>query len=235
MLFILTALGSYGDVHPMVGLGSSLAARGHRVKIVTNPYFADIVATAGLEMVPLGTRDEYVRLSRHPDLWHPIRGPKLVLTYASAQKLRPLYELLSENYLPDATVFCAHAMDLASRVAGEKLAAPVASIVYAPGLLWTLHDSPRIKGALLGPTVPRWAKRLQYWMSDKLFIHRLLAPPLNELRSHLGLAPVDRIFSRGLFANDLVLCLFPDWFGPSQPDWPPNVVTVGFPLWDSPG
>jgi rhamnosyltransferase subunit B len=115
------------------------------------------------------------------------------------------------------------------------LAAPVASIIFAPGLLWTLHDSPRLKGALLGPTMPRWVKRLQFWVSDKMFVHPLLAPQLNELRRYLGLAPVNRIFSRWLFASDLVLGLFPDWFGPPQPDWPPNVKMVGFPLWDTPG
>ena len=59
--FLITALGSYGDVHPMVGLGSALVARGHRVKIVTNPYFEDVVTGAGLELVPLGTREDYVR------------------------------------------------------------------------------------------------------------------------------------------------------------------------------
>ena len=79
--YILTALGSYGDVHPMVGLGSALAARGHRVKVVTSPYFEEVVVGAGLGMLPLGTREEYVQLSQHKDLWHPIRGPKLVLTY----------------------------------------------------------------------------------------------------------------------------------------------------------
>jgi rhamnosyltransferase subunit B len=232
--FLITALGSYGDVHPMVGLGSALAERGHRVKIVTNPYFEDVVAGAGLEIVALGTRDEYARLSRHPDLWHPVRGPKLVLTYASARKLRPLYDLLVANYVAGETVFCAHGMDLASRVAGEKLAAPVASILFAPGILWTLHDSPRLKGALLGPLVPRWMKRFQFWVSDRLFLQPLLGPELNALRRQLGLAPVRRIFSSWLFASDLVLGMFPEWFGPRQLDWPASIRTVGFPLWDTP-
>src|SRR5215208_3460340 len=92
--FLITALGSYGDVHPMVGLGAALVSRGHRVKIVTNPYFEDVVTSAGLEIVTLGTREEYVRLSQHPDLWHPLRGPKLVLRHASVLMLRQLYDLL---------------------------------------------------------------------------------------------------------------------------------------------
>jgi rhamnosyltransferase subunit B len=233
--FLITALGSYGDVHPMVGLGAALEARGHRVKIFTNPYFEDVVTGAGIEIIGLGTREEYVRLSQHPDLWHPLRGPKLVLGYASARMLRPLYDSLIENYIDGETVFCAHGMDLASRVAGEKLKAPVASILFAPGMLWTMHDSPRLKGAMLGEGVPRWLKRFQFMLSDKFFIRPLLGPELNKLRGELGLAAVQRIFSQWLFASDLPLGLFPDWFGPRQPDWPANTKTVGFPLWDTPG
>jgi UDP:flavonoid glycosyltransferase YjiC (YdhE family) len=233
--FLITALGSYGDVHPMVGLGAALAARGHEVKILTNPYFEDVVRGAGLELVPLGSRAEYERLSRHPHLWRPVRGPKLVLSYASARMLRPLYDLLVANYQPGETVFCAHGMDLASRVAGEKLHAPVASVLFAPGVLWTIHDSPRFKGAFLGPMVPRWLKQAQFWISDALFIKPLLGPQLNALRRELGLAPVRRIFARWLFASDLVLGLFPEWFGPRQPDWPAHARMVGFPLWDTPG
>ena len=233
--FLMTALGSYGDVHPVVGLGAALVARGHRVKIVTNPYFEHVVAGAGLQMEPLGTREDYVRLSRHPDLWHPIRGPKLVLGQAAGKMLRPLYDLLVANYLPGETVFCAHAMDLASRVAGEHLKAPVASVLFAPGVLWSVHDSPRLKGTLLGPGVPHWIKRFQYSLSDRFFVRPLLGPALNGLRHEVGLPAVERIFSKWFFKSDLTLGLFPDWFGPRQPDWPTNTKTVGFPLWDAPG
>src|SRR4029079_18187552 len=96
--FLISALGSYGDVHPMVGLGAALVARGHRVKIVTNPYFEDVVTGAGLELESPGTRGNYVWVSQHPDLWHPLRGPKLVLGDASAKMLRPLHDLLVANY-----------------------------------------------------------------------------------------------------------------------------------------
>jgi UDP:flavonoid glycosyltransferase YjiC (YdhE family) len=149
--------------------------------------------------------------------------------------LRPLYDLLIANFVPGETVFCAHAMDLASRVIGEKMKAPVASILFAPGVIWSMHDSPRLKGALLGPRVPRWLKRLQFVLADRFFIRPLLASELNRLRGELGLPTVDRIFSQWLFASDLPLGLFPDWFGPRQPDWPARTKTVGFPLWDTPG
>jgi UDP:flavonoid glycosyltransferase YjiC (YdhE family) len=231
--FLITALGSYGDVHPMVGLGSALAARGHRVKLITNPYFEDVVTGAGLELLPLGTREEYIELSEHPDLWHHIRGVRFVLTHASARKLRPLYELLLANYIAGDTVFCAHALDLASRVAAEKLDAPISSVILAPGVVWSLHDSPVLKGAFLGPRVPRWLKNVQFKISDRFFVLPLLGPSLNGLRTELGLPVTKHIFNGWLHETDLLLGLFPDWFGPPQPDWPTPYRTVGFPLWDS--
>jgi UDP:flavonoid glycosyltransferase YjiC (YdhE family) len=81
--------------------------------------------------------------------------------------------------------------------------------------------------------VPRWFKRAQFWAADRFFVVPLLGQPLNELRVDLGLAPVKRIFNHWLYEADLVLGLFPDWFGPLQPDWPANTRAVGFPLWDS--
>jgi rhamnosyltransferase subunit B len=231
--FLITAIGSYGDVHPMVGLSAALAARGHDVKIVTNPYFADVVASAGLEMLPIGTAEDYVTLSQHPDLWHPIRGSRLVLKHAAGGLLRPLYDILRAHYVPGETMLCAHGLDLASRVAGDKLGAPVASVDLAPSMLWSIYDSPRLFRAITGPRVPKLIKRLQFWAADTLFIRPLLGGELNDLRRELGLAPVKRIFAHWMHDTDLVLGMFPNWFGPPQPDWPDNVRLVGFPLWDA--
>ena len=229
--FIISALGSYGDVHPMVGLGEALRRRGHDVSIITNPYFEDVVAGAGLTLLRIGTREDYIELSKHPDLWHPIRGPKLVLRTAVAG-LRPLYQIVSTNYAPGETVLCAHVLDLASRTASESLGAPLAAIHLAPGVFWSVYDSPRLKGALLSPGVPHWLKRFQFWASDVLFVNPLFRP-LNVLRRELGLAPVRRVFSFWLNEADMLIGLFPEWFGPPQPDWPANVRLVGFPLWDA--
>lgn len=231
--FIISAIGSYGDVHPMVGLGAALAERGHRVKLITNPYFADVVEAAGLELLPIGTREQYIELSQHPDLWHPIRGVKLVLGTAASGFVRLIYELVTEHYEPGETVLCAHALDLGSRVAGEKLGAPLASVDFAPGVIWSIYDSPRVKGALSGPGVPHWLKHFQYWVSDTLFVRPLVGGELNGLRRELGLPPVKRVFGQFMHQSNMTLCMFPDWFGPPQPDWPANVHLTGFPLWDA--
>ena len=42
MNVLLTPFGSAGDVYPMIGIGSELLRRGHRVTMITNAYFEDI-------------------------------------------------------------------------------------------------------------------------------------------------------------------------------------------------
>ena len=78
MHLLLTALGSYGDVLPMVGIGSAMRSRGHEVSIITNPHFRPVVEGAGLELVPIGTNEEYDELVDHPALWQPIAGTKIL-------------------------------------------------------------------------------------------------------------------------------------------------------------
>ena len=234
MHLILSAFGSYGDVLPMVGLGATMRGRGHRVQVIVNPYFQSVIEGAGLEMLPLGTADEYRELMQHPDLWHPQRGLKLVMTRGAAHYMGEVYALLEQHYTAGDTVLGAHGLDLASRIFHEKHAAPLASIHYAPMALMTVHDTSRYMGTPNVAKWPKWAKRAMFWAADRWMVDPLIAPTVNELRARQGLPPVARIFTSWNNSPQLVLGLFPDWFGPMQPDWPAHTAVVGFPLWDPP-
>lgn len=232
MHVILSAFGSYGDVLPMVGLGATMRRRGHRVQVIVNPYFRAVVEDADLEMLPLGTAAEYLELTEHPDLWHPRRGLKLVLSRGTAAYMRETYAILEANYRPGETILAAHGLDLASRIFHDKHAAPLASVHFAPFAIYTLHDTPHYIGAPSVSVSPRWLKWLQFYMVDRFIVDPLIAPTINALRADHGLGPVRRVFTGWNQSPQLVLCMFPEWFGPRQPDWPPQSQLVGFPLWD---
>ena len=234
MRFLITALGSYGDVFPMVGLGSALRARGHRVTILTNPHFQPIVEGAGLGLLPFGTEREYHEIAHHPDLWHPLRGPMLVLRTSMSVVLRELYDLISAEVVAGETVLVAHTLDLASRLHHEKHGTPVASVHLAPTALRSFHQSPQMFGMLMQSWVPASLRRMQFWLADHV-VDRLVGPELNRLRSDLGLPPVRRMMREWYFSPQLILGLFPEWFAPPQPDWPPQTRLTGFPLWDQSG
>jgi rhamnosyltransferase subunit B len=232
MHLIVSAFGSYGDVLPMVGLGAAMRARGHRVQAIANPYFRSVVVDAGLELLPLGTAEEYLELAGHPDLWHPRRGLKLVLSRGAAAYLRKVYSILEEQYRPGETILAAHGLDLASRIFHDTRGAPMASVHFAPFAIYTLHDTPHYIGAPTVSRSPRWLKWLQFYAADRLISDPLVAPTVNALRAELGLSPVRRIFTGWNQSPQLVLAMFPDWFGAAQPDWPTQTQLAGFPLWD---
>ncbi|MCG8448657.1 MAG: glycosyltransferase [Pirellulales bacterium] len=231
MHFLMTALGSYGDVYPIVGLGSALCSRGHQVSMITNPYFQDVVETAGLEFVPLGSVAEYEAWARHEDLWHPIRGPRVVMQIAMEQYLRELYALVEGHVRPGETVLVAHILDLASRVYYDKYKVPLASVHLAPVGFRSFFESPQMFGMWMSSWAPAWVRKTQFWLADKI-IDRLVGKELNALRQELGLAPVQRVMRQWYFSPQCVLGLFPDWFAPPQPDWLPQIQLTGFPLWD---
>jgi len=233
MHFIMTALGSYGDVHPIAGLGSALHRRGHQVMIIANPNFQPVIESVGAKLLPLGTQKEYEELADHEDLWHPIRGPLLVMRTGVVQYLRELYALIESHYRPGETVLVAHPLDMASRIFQEKHAAPLASLVLAPLMLRSYHQTPTFSKMLTSSWVPRWLRRFQFWVADRCVIDPLLGPPINELRQELDLQPpASGIFRDWNLSPQLVLGLFPEWFARAQPDWPKQVALTGFPLWE---
>ncbi len=231
MRFLISALGSYGDVHPMLGLGSALSQRGHQVSVITNPHFQPLVESVPLDFIPLGTAEQYDQLAHHPDLWNPLRGPKLVMRTAMADSLRDLYRIVHEQVVPGETVLVAHCLDLASRIHQEKYGTPMASVHFAPVGLRSFYESPQMYWMLMQSWLPRWFRRFQYWLADKV-VDQVVCPELNGLCGELGLPPVRRVMHQWYFSPQLVLGLFPEWFAPAQPDWPPHTQLTGFPLWD---
>ena len=68
--------------------------------------------------------------------------------------------------------------------------------------------------------MPRWLK--PHPVLDRTRVRADAAAAEPTLRSELGLAPQQRHVRSGYSPTDLTLGLFPDWFGPPQPDWPTN-------------
>ena len=78
-------------------------------------------------------------------------------------------------------------------------------------------------------------RRLAFWIGYRFVIDPVIAPQTNAFRAELGLPPVRHILDRWIHSPQCVICFFPDWFGPPQVDWPPNVILTGFPLFDERG
>jgi len=218
----LSTIGSAGDVNPFIAISRELVRRGHRATLVTSSFFETQARSAGLGFVGLGSAEDYRRTVDDPDLWDPKTGFRVFAQRVVIPAIQPVYDILSANMGPD-TVLVAQGQTFGAHLAHEKSGAPFVTANLQPAALRSLHDA---------PLMPRWMptslRPAVYALIDRLVLDRELAPGINAIRSRLGLPKVSRLFASWAHSPQKSLGLFPDWFAPPQPDWPPQTELTGF-------
>jgi UDP:flavonoid glycosyltransferase YjiC (YdhE family) len=231
MHYLLTPFGSSGDVFPYVAIGRELRSRGNDVTVVAAEPFRAAVERVGLSFASGGSSENYDAITHHPDLWHPRRGMRLVLQIVSAA-LSDHYATLFDLYEPGRSVLVGHTLAFATRTFEEKHRAPAATIHIAPSIFRSEHVAPVFEPGYDLSKAPRRYKRGLYWIADRFFLDPHINPSLNAFRAELNLPAVGRAFHSWIHSPQLTIGIFPDWFGPPQPDWPPQTQLTGFILYD---
>ncbi len=230
---IVTAPGSLGDVNPLLGIAQSLQARGRRVLFLVAEPYIPLAERAGLQTRVLTARPEFDALVRNPDLWHPRRGPKLLLDHMLGKAIEPHYEWLLQSCVPGETLLVSHMLDFGGRIFRDRFPQTrLATVVLAPAMFRSLSQPPRLSRMGLECKMPPAMLRAAYWLADR-FIDSQALKHINPLRKRIGLAPVRRMMKEWWMSPDLVLAMFPDWYSVPATDLPSRVQTVGFPLTDS--
>ena len=132
MKVILTAIGTSGDVFPLIALGIMLKSRGHEVVLITHGHFGVVAIRAGLGFSPIGSEQEYKRcVVVEPQIWDSAAGVTNVLQCAVG--LAPeVYETILDNIQPGRTIIVAHYLDFASRLIQQTDDVPVVTAVTSP-------------------------------------------------------------------------------------------------------
>lgn len=227
MHIVLPTIGSAGDVLPVIGLGIALKARGHRVTVLTSPYFQAMIAQAGLELAPVGTVDDFRRGLENPDLWHPVKGFQTIAREAVLPSMRIMYDYLS-TLDPRKTILAASGMSFGARLAQEKLGFRLVTVHLQPTLFMSAYDNAEMGGYRMPDWLPLGVQTWRLEQLEKMVVDPLMAPTLNAFRKELGLPLVSRLFGRWMHSPQRVIGLFPEWFAPPQPDWPQHLFLPGF-------
>ena len=231
MTILLLTIGSAGDVHPFIGLGLALRQRGHTVKIITNPFFGEIATRVGLELIPLGTAEQFRESLTNPLLWHPTKGYIAVFDLV-LEGLRETYDAVANNYVAGETIVVSSSLGLAARIAQDKFNIPMATVHLSPSQFRSVIEPAKLPGLWMPKWYPTWLKNQIWAGGDRFVLDRMLAPKINALRADLGLPPVSGILRDFWNSPQRVIGLFPDWFAKPQPDWPPQTRVTGFPRFD---
>ncbi len=232
MKVLVCPIGSAGDVHPFVGIGVTLAKRGHDVTVVTSGYFRDLVIRSGLQFEEIGTADEFLKLAGDPNIWHPIRGMSYIFKHGILPTMPRQYDGIRNLYSPGETILIASCLGFGARTAHESFNLPLVTVHLQPQVLWSSRRSPKMAlPAMLGDWVPSWFKQLQFNIGERILINSQLLAATNQFRDCHRLPPIQRATSY-FYSPQCNIGLFPDWYGPPQPDWPSPTWVTGFPLWD---
>jgi rhamnosyltransferase subunit B len=232
--FLLTTLGSLGDLHPYIAVGLGLRARGHAVTIATSEVYRQKVEGEGLGFHPM--RPDLGILLDNPEVLrqvvHPRRGPE----YVFRKLILPWLEQSFEDTLEaarDADLIVGHPIAFATPTAAEHLKKPWISIALQPSIFFSMYDPPAISGApfltslfSLGPGFTRPVLQLVKG------IMRRWGAPVNALRSRLGLRPFRSPVLGDMFSAYGTQAWFSNVLARPQTDWPARTAITGFPFYD---
>jgi rhamnosyltransferase subunit B len=227
---VLVTIGSAGDLFPFLGIALALKKAGHRVSFLGPVQHEPFVRAAGLPFHGLPADPGVLD---HPDLWHPTRGFS-VIWKATRPAMAAVPAFIAALPADENCTMLVHPLALpeADLCRAARPGLRIAAAFLAPSNLPTVHDP-----LMLGPwRVPRWvpyAVRRHLWRTlGARFIDPVALPDVNAARRTAGLAPVSALIDTIVSIADLSIALFPDWFAPTQPDWPRPLVRSGFPRFE---
>ncbi len=233
---IFFTVGTYGDLNPYLGLGETLRRRGHAVTLMSTSTYESIVRASGLNFVPIGDADKLDDYLNHPDYFKASKSWKLALEICYLEPMRATYRAIEERFFQNRTVVVSAPWGFGARLAHEKIGVPLVTIHLEPHNIRSMHETGRMPPPmLLHDWVPRWTKRLQFWIADRIFVDPRVAPKLNAFRAELNLPPIKRPLYQWWNSPQRIIGMYPKWLVPPQPDWPPQLRLAGFPLWDRTG
>src|SRR6202012_5807474 len=158
MKFIITPMGSAGDVHPLVWLGRLLRDAGHEVVMIAQEVVADMPRRAGLRTVAYGDRAEQGKLIEHPHLWHPRKGFELLAAWIS-RWAREVMPAIQREIVPSETVMVGGALAIGARILSEASDVPLLTGHLQPAVFMSVEETPvAMAGGEWLPRVPRWMR-----------------------------------------------------------------------------
>ena len=236
MRIILSNIGTFGDINPLIAIALELKRRGH------TPVMA-VPAVYGPKIVPLGLEFHPVRPDLDPtntilaEMVYDVRkGTERGLREFLFPALRETYnDLMAAATSPArADLLLVGELNYAGPLVAEVTGIPWASYVLAPLSFFSAYDPPVL------PMYPRLARadRTIPGMGHAIrrlarLVSRKWPQPIYDLRRELGLERGANPLFSAKHSPSLVLALFSRVLGQEQPDWPANTKICGFCFYDS--
>jgi rhamnosyltransferase subunit B len=233
---ILSNIGTFGDINPLIAIALELKRRGH-VPVMAVPALYESKTR------PLGLEFYAVRPDIDPNntilvemIYDVRKGTERGLREFLFPKLRQTYDdLLHAATVPErADLLLLGELNYAGPLVAEVTGIPWASYVLAPLSFFSAFDPPVLpmypRLARVDKTVPGMGRAIKRLAR---FVSRNWSRPIYLLRNELGLPRGRNPLFDAKHSPYLVLALFSSVLGREQKDWPKNTKITGFCYYDS--
>lgn len=186
MRVLMVAIGSRGDVQPLLALGLKLRTRGHEVVFTAQPNFEAWMVEHQFPFHRLGLDTHAFAHKIADDLARPLRffGHLMEQAEEGARNQFALLPSLAAN----ADVLVSGNLDLAGPSVASHVGIPHVSAHFFPGGFPTRQLPPP---ALLAFPTPRWSNRMLWKLAEESGRKPLVEKILNPHRKRLGLPPYE--------------------------------------------
>ena len=236
MRIVLSNIGTYGDIHPLIAIALELKRRGHVPVMALPAVYEPKIRPLEIEFRAIRPDIDPTNTILAEMIYDVKKGTERGLRDFLFPVLRQTYEdLLDAATRPArADLLLLGELNYAGPIVAEVTGIPWASYVLAPLSFFSAFDPPVL------PPYPRLARadRAVPGMGRAIkrlarFVSRKWPEPIFELRRELGLPRGRNPLFDAKHSPELVLALFSRVLGLEQKDWPANTLITGFCFYDA--
>ena len=236
MRIILSNIGTFGDINPLIAVALELKRRGHQPVMAVPSLYEPKIVPLGLEFHPVRPNLDPENTLLAEMIYDVRKGTERGLREFLFPVLRQTYDDLTAAATTPARadLLLVGELNYAGPIVAEVTGIPWASYVLAPLSFFSAFDPPVLpmyprlaRADKAVPGMGRAIKRLAR------FVSRKWPQPIYDLRRELGLPRGPNPLFDAKHSPDLVLAMFSRVLGQEQPDWPANTRITGFCFYDS--
>ena len=236
MRIVLSNIGTFGDINPLIAIALELRRRGHVAVMALPAVYEPKIRPLGLEFHAVRPDIDPTNTILVEMVYDVKKGTEHGLRDFLFPVLRQTYDdLLDAATKPErADLLLLGELNYAGPLVAEVTGIPWASYVLAPLSFFSAFDPPVLpmysrlaRADKAVPGLGRVIRRLAR------FVSRKWPEPIYELRRELGLARGANPLFDAKHSPYLVLALFSRVLGVEQKDWPEHTRITGFCYYDA--
>jgi UDP:flavonoid glycosyltransferase YjiC (YdhE family) len=233
---ILSNIGTFGDINPLIAISLELKRRGHTPVMAVPAVFEPKIRPLGIEFHAMRPDIDPTNTILIEMIYDVNKGTERGLREFLFPVLRQTYDDLMDAATKPmrADLLLLGELNYAGPLVAEVTGIPWASYVLAPLSFFSAFDPPVLpmypRLAQADKTVPGMGRAIKRLAR---FVSRKWPQPIYDLRAELGLEKGANPLFDAKHSPYLVLAMFSRVLGVEQKDWPEHTKITGFCLYDS--